>query len=251
MHRIGLAMCDLADMTLGLVEVDYWRRRHLSCDQSIAKGCRMKKIVMKQSIAMPQKKALQVPAKGYTIMGLALACLMTACAPMPALGPVADARPPESFASAQSFKAPEAAWPNERWWEKYADAQLNQLIEEGLKDAPDLKAAQARVASRRSAIAIDWLSALYPQLAGNANVFGQELSNNDNVPPAYNPQGWYSYGQATLNFNWEIDFWGKNRSALAAAVSEKPGTSRRSGTGTFDSDDVDRARLCRTDASTG
>lgn len=179
----------------------------------------MKKIVMKQSIAMPQKKALQVTANGYTIMGLALACLMTACAPMPALGPVADARPPESFASAQSFKAPEAAWPNERWWEKYADAQLNQLIEEGLKDAPDLKAAQARL-RRAEAQSQSIGSVLYPQLAGNANVFGQELSNNYIVPPAYNPQGWYSYGQATLNLNWEIDFWGKNRSALAAAVSE-------------------------------
>jgi NodT family efflux transporter outer membrane factor (OMF) lipoprotein len=61
---------------------------------------------------------------------------------------------------------------------------------------------------------------LYPQLAANGTVFGQEVSTNYIIPAPYTPQGWYSYGQATLNFNWEIDFWGKNRAALAAAVSE-------------------------------
>lgn len=163
--------------------------------------------------------ALVPVAGGRTIVALALVCLMTACAPMPALGPVTDARTPESFTSKQSFKAPEAGWPSDRWWEKYGDAQLTQLIEEGLKDAPDLKVAQARL-RRAEAQSQSVGSVLYPQLTGNANLFGQELSNNYIVPPAYNPQGWRSYGQASLNFNWEIDFWGKNRSALAAAVSE-------------------------------
>ena len=73
------------------------------------------------------------------------ACLLNACAPMPALGPVADARAPEAFKSAQTLQAPEASWPEDHWWEKYGDVQLNQLIQEGLADAPDLKAAQARL----------------------------------------------------------------------------------------------------------
>jgi NodT family efflux transporter outer membrane factor (OMF) lipoprotein len=34
------------------------------------------------------------------------------------------------------------------------------------------------------------------------------------------PDGWQAYGLATLNLNWEIDFWGKNRAALAAAASQ-------------------------------
>lgn len=153
---------------------------------------------------------------GYPITA---ALLLTACAPLPALGPVSGARSPESFESAQTFKAPEAEWPSDRWWEKYNDPQLNALIDEGLADAPDLKIAQARL-RRAEAQSQSVGSVLYPQLTGNATVFGQELSNNYIVPQSYNPQGWRSYGQATLNFNWEIDFWGKNRSALAAAVSE-------------------------------
>jgi NodT family efflux transporter outer membrane factor (OMF) lipoprotein len=156
---------------------------------------------------------------GWAFCGGVIAMVFTACAPMPALGPVADAKAPEVFKSTQTFQAPEANWPNDRWWEKYNDLQLNQLIEEGLADAPDLKAAQARL--RRSEAQSQAVgSILYPQLGVNATAFGQEASTNYIVPAPYTPQGWYSYGQATLNFNWEIDFWGKNRAALAAAVSE-------------------------------
>ncbi|MGI9142850.1 MAG: efflux transporter outer membrane subunit, partial [Fluviibacter sp.] len=156
---------------------------------------------------------------GWAFCGGVIAMVLTACAPMPALGPVTDAKAPEAFKSTQTFQAPEANWPNDRWWEKYNDLQLNQLIEEGLADAPDLKAAQARL--RRSEAQSQAVgSILYPQLGVNATAFGQEASTNYIVPAPYTPQGWYSYGQATLNFNWEIDFWGKNRAALAAAVSE-------------------------------
>ena len=144
---------------------------------------------------------------------------LVGCAPLPALGPVDGARSPESLQSTQTFKAPEAAWPTDTWWEKYRDPQLTQLITEGLAEAPDLKVAQARL-KRAEAASQSVGSVLYPQISGNATVYGQEMSSNYITPLAFTPQGWYSYGQATLNFNWEIDFWGKNRSALAAAVSD-------------------------------
>lgn len=152
------------------------------------------------------------------------AALLNACAPMPSLGPVVDAKSPDAFESKQVFKAPEASWPTDHWWEKYGDAQLNQLIQEGLADAPDLKAAQARL-RRSEALSQSVGSVLYPQISANGTVFGQEASTNYLIPAPYTPQGWYSYGQATLNFNWEIDFWGKNRAALAAAVSESQARS--------------------------
>ncbi len=141
-------------------------------------------------------------------LSLLLMGSISGCAPMPELGPLADAKPSESLVSTQSLKAPEAAWPNDRWWEKYNDPQLNQLIAEGLADSPDLKAAQARL-RRSEAQSQSVGSVLYPQLSANGTVFGQEVSTNYIVPAPYTPQGWYSYGQATLNFNWEIDFWGQ------------------------------------------
>ena len=41
------------------------------------------------------------------------------------------------------------------------------------------------------------------------------------VPRQALPQGWNDYGLATLDLSWELDFWGKNRAALAAALSEQ------------------------------
>lgn len=113
---------------------------------------------------------------GLVVCGGVIAAL-TACAPMPAFGPVVNAKAPEAFKSTQAFQAPEAHWPTDRWWEKYNDLQLNQLIEEGLADAPDLKAAQARL--RRSEAQSQAVgSILYPQLGVNATAFGQEASTN-------------------------------------------------------------------------
>ena len=164
-------------------------------------------------------KKILIKNRCTPLFWLSMVAAVSACAPLPALGPVADAKAPEAFLSEQTFKAPEATWPADRWWQKYNDPQLNQLIEEGLADAPDLKAAQARL-RRSEAQSQSVGSVLYPQISANGTVFGQEASTNYIVPAPFTPQGWYSYGQATLNFNWEIDFWGKNRAALAAAVSE-------------------------------
>ena len=48
----------------------------------------------------------------------------------------------------------------------------------------------------------------------------QKLSYNNGIPPAFVPKGYNGIGQVTLDFNWELDFWGKNRKAVAAAASE-------------------------------
>ena len=45
-------------------------------------------------------------------------------------------------------------------------------------------------------------------------------SYNFGIPPEFVPHGYNDYGQGMLNFNYEFDFWGKNRGAVAAATSE-------------------------------
>ncbi|WP_062309413.1 efflux transporter outer membrane subunit [Polynucleobacter sinensis] len=145
--------------------------------------------------------------------------IVSGCARLPKIDPRVNGVDPNSFESTQSFQAPEANWPTDKWWEKYGDIQLNQLMEEALAGSPDLRIAQARL--RRSESGSEAVgSILYPQITANGQVFGQELSSNYIIPPAFTPSGWNYYGQTTLNFNWEIDFWGKNRAALVAALSE-------------------------------
>lgn len=57
-----------------------------------------------------------------------------------------------SYETTRTFSAPTTTWPSERWWSGYGDAQLDALIEEALRDAPDMATASARL-RRAEAIA--------------------------------------------------------------------------------------------------
>lgn len=62
---------------------------------------------------------------------------------------------------------------------------------------------------------------LAPEVTGSALFTEEKQSYNYLMPRMAVPQGWNDYGRATLNLNWELDFWGKNRSAFKAATSEQ------------------------------
>jgi NodT family efflux transporter outer membrane factor (OMF) lipoprotein len=126
----------------------------------------------------------------------------------------------DQLASARSFAEPAANWPKRDWWKAYGDAQLDSLVEEALRDSPNLAIAQARF---RQAGAITQVAGapLMPEVTGNASFNEAKQSYNWLIPRQVVPSGWNDYGLATLNLSWELDFWGKNRSALAAALSEQ------------------------------
>jgi NodT family efflux transporter outer membrane factor (OMF) lipoprotein len=142
----------------------------------------------------------------------------------------------EQLASSNSFAAAPMAWPADGWWRAYADPQLDALIEEALRDSPDLELARARLHGAAAAVQGAGATRI-PEVTGSALLNEGKQSYNYLIPrqaltqdkQSYNylipqaalPQGWHGYGQATLNFSWELDFWGKNRAALAAALSEQ------------------------------
>jgi len=154
----------------------------------------------------------------WTTLGLAVP-LLGGCATLPKQGAAPAMRPASDFASATSLAAPEMPWPSDRWWEGFGDPQLTALIEEGLATATDLRVAQARF-DRADALVRESRSRLLPSLQVNAEVGGTKQSYNYLVPRDFAPQGWQDYGQATARLDWELDFWGRNRAALAAARSD-------------------------------
>ena len=77
-----------------------------------------------------------------------------------------------------------------------------------------------------------------PQLSANTSITEQKQSYNYLSPAAMTPQGWNDYGRSSLDFSWELDFWGKNRAALAAATSEAVAAGA----------DADQARLALSSA---
>ena len=78
------------------------------------------------------------------IMGSAAALLLSGCAAIPDLGQEPAIRSAQSVDARQSLTAPEAVWPADDWWVAYGDPQLTVIIEEGLKNAPDMAIAAAR-----------------------------------------------------------------------------------------------------------
>lgn len=151
------------------------------------------------------------------LAGLTLA--FAGCAQIPALGQLTSPKDGASYAASQSFAAPTTNWPNDAWWQAYADPQLDTLISEALAGSPDLAAASARL-RRAQAVGQVAGAPLLPQLSANGSLTEQRQSYNYLTPESMTPEGWKDYGRATLDLSWELDFWGKNRAALAAATSE-------------------------------
>ncbi|MES1200784.1 MAG: efflux transporter outer membrane subunit [Pseudomonadota bacterium] len=157
------------------------------------------------------------PGLAVAVSALALA----SCASLPSdRAPAAALAQPEALQTSRSFQVTEAAWPAQDWWRGYNDPQLASLIDEGLAHSPTLAEAEARVraanASRDAA-----RSAAGPNLSLNASAVEQKESYNFGIPPAFVPQGYNDYGRATLDFSYELDFWGRNRAAIAAATSDQ------------------------------
>jgi outer membrane protein TolC len=139
---------------------------------------------------------------------------LVACVPITARDGRPEVKPIGAYATEKSF-AGSAAWPAEPWWTVYGDRQLDTLIDEALKGAPSLAVAEARL---QRALAYTRVAGapLRPQVSANGSATQQKQSYNYITPRAMTPQGWNDYGRATVDLSWELDFWGKNRAALAA-----------------------------------
>jgi NodT family efflux transporter outer membrane factor (OMF) lipoprotein len=160
--------------------------------------------------------ALQPPV---TLLSLLAATALSACATLPPAAPARVAKAPQTYATAQTLAGPTRDWPADAWWSAYGDAQLDSLMTEALAGAPDLAAAQARV-RKAQALAASAHAGELPRITANGSVEEMKQSYNIGIPAQFVPQGYNWYGRATLDFSWELDFWGKNRAAVAAAVSD-------------------------------
>jgi outer membrane protein TolC len=147
------------------------------------------------------------------ILGLA-ACAERPDSPAPRL-----AKPLAAYASPRTLQAPDQAWPQRDWWKRYGDAQLEGLIDEALTGSPSLAAAKARLAQASAAATVAGAAQL-PQLDTTASAIEDKQSYHYGIPPAIVPKGYNDADTGQLNFSYELDLWGKNRAAAAAALSE-------------------------------
>jgi NodT family efflux transporter outer membrane factor (OMF) lipoprotein len=118
-------------------------------------------------------------------------------------------RSASDYAASASLTPAGAAWPDRGWWLRYGDAQLNGLIEEGLAGSPDLEAAAARFRTAQG-FAQQAGAALSPTVDAFAS---SEFTKQGDAKLL-------SQGSAGLSLSFDLDLWGKNRAALAAATSD-------------------------------
>ncbi len=146
---------------------------------------------------------------------IALALTLSGCALMePSAPPAAQLDGAKLGLADQS-----TAWPDAQWWRRYGDPQLDQLVGQALAGSPTMTAAQARLAQANASVGRA-RAPLMPRLDANYTLNRTHFPNGYIYPPPYGGND-FSDNRLTLNFSYELDFWGKNRNLLKAAVSQR------------------------------
>jgi NodT family efflux transporter outer membrane factor (OMF) lipoprotein len=160
---------------------------------------------------------LLTAARGFfrrTSLPLAAVLGLSACAALP------DSQPHAALIQAPALglspHAGAAVTLQEQWWRQFGDAQLDRLIDGALASNPSLKVAQARLARAQAGADITE-AASAPQLGVGVDAMRQQFTATGLYPPPL-AGGIYETGTAQFSGSWELDFFGKNRAALEAAL---------------------------------
>jgi NodT family efflux transporter outer membrane factor (OMF) lipoprotein len=134
---------------------------------------------------------------------------------------MAELKPVGDYEAAKSFEAHAADWPREQWWKTFADPQLDVLIDEALRNSPDLRAAQARVKIAAAQLEETGATRL-PSLSGTGSLQTVKSSINEGFPNQFKPLlpfGYHTQTDIGASLDYQLDVFGRNRAALAAATS--------------------------------
>ncbi|HZE60918.1 MAG TPA: efflux transporter outer membrane subunit [Burkholderiales bacterium] len=148
---------------------------------------------------------------------LALLLLLAGCASFRGIDHRSTPVDPATLEAGKTLEGQNtAAWPELDWWKRFGDPQLDRLVEEGLAGSPNIRLARARVDQAIGAAQVAH-GPIGPQVNASADVTRQRFSQNFIFPP---PIGGLSYTttQLALNASYNLDFWGKNRTAYEAAL---------------------------------
>jgi NodT family efflux transporter outer membrane factor (OMF) lipoprotein len=159
-------------------------------------------------------------ALSFSPLLLAAAIALAGCASTRGLhtdGVATDAGSLHSERSFARIKTSAAAWPASDWWTQLGDRQLDTLIDEGLKDNPDLASADARARSAQAQVDEQNAKRL-PTVSADASIAGVRLPTTAFPAPI---GGTFERFPATYaTFSWGLDIWGGKRAAWEAALGQ-------------------------------
>jgi len=143
-----------------------------------------------------------------TVLMAALAAAIAGCTTTPTAPPAVDLPP----ANIEELHL-------ERWWTRFNDPALTTLVDEALANSLDLRAAMARVDLARAGVTATQ-GDLYPRVDIGVNAARSRISQVGATPL---PSGFSPIGndyRVGLNASYEIDLWGKYRTATKAAQND-------------------------------
>jgi multidrug efflux system outer membrane protein len=119
---------------------------------------------------------------------------------------------------------PAGEWPRSRWWLRYQDDQLDELVTRAIQDAPAMAVARQRVKTSQARAGL--VKASTGAMVGlTGTVDREEVSKNgflgpfyNNIPPAGFTGPWYTEGTVGLEGGYTFDPWGRDRAMVQAAL---------------------------------
>ena len=162
------------------------------------------------------KTSHKFPLKPVTLL---LACTLSfglsGCVNYAGINPQANIK----TATDLHLSADKIIWPTQKAWEVLNDPVLNQLMEQALVQNPTINIAKARL--EKVAALVRYADGnRYPEAGVLASVQPEHLTKNYIYPPPY-AGSTYSTNLFMVEAKYEFDFWGKNRAALEAALSQQ------------------------------
>ena len=115
--------------------------------------------------------------------------------------------------------APRTTTPSANWWARFHDPQLSRLITTALTDSPTMQIAADRIRKAQN-LTKGVESYMWPSVDFSGYAERARFSQFGLVPPPFNGKT-FNIGDLGLNFNYELDLWGKNRQQFATKLSEE------------------------------
>ena len=119
---------------------------------------------------------------------------------------------PKTFAAATEPYGPV----DQRWWERFGDDRLNELIEEAITESPAVGQAIARSVQARAQAKIAGVD-LLPQVSGTFGGMRQGQGSAASSTGTSTTSNRFDLG---VDVSWEVDIWGRLSSQSAAARAD-------------------------------
>lgn len=109
------------------------------------------------------------------LAALPLAIALAGCAPSHDIGGPLQQQTPASHVSMDLPAAVKNGWPHTDWWKDYHDAQLDNLIQRALANAPDMQIAAQRIKLAEAQARMSQAN-LGPEMDFSADIERQKMS---------------------------------------------------------------------------